>query len=82
MVTFYEGKSANSFVREVKKTKAGHSKKEMRPTATEDAPWKFHSGVHISDDRMIGPGLLRPILKNLVFLGFFKKSKKPKKLGF
>src|SRR6218665_1443326 len=28
------------------------------------------------------PGLSRPILKNLGFLGFFKKTKKPEKLGF
>ena len=28
------------------------------------------------------PGLSRPILKNLGFLGSFKKPKKPKELGF
>ena len=27
-------------------------------------------------------GLSRPILKNLGFLGFFKKPKNPEKLGF
>ena len=30
----------------------------------------------------VEPGLSRPILKNLGFLGFFNKPKKPEKLGF